>query len=202
MSRTVGKAAGFVFKWALRRFLAGRAMQAEGLVDFGHRRCAIDYFAYAELIDGPRQWSGRSGRSIRTLPEEKARALSPLWLFDLLRGATEASEVARERVRGRSCRRLRARADLARVSAVVPGDMALPPGASFEELQTLPIEVWLDEDDYIRRIRFEYDFGFGAFGGGVHTVDFFDFGTKERMDWSRLPVFKTPGSRQTPLKGY
>ena len=169
---------------------ASQVRRADGLLDFELRRCAIDWGAYAELICGSSEWSGRSGRPIATLPEEPARALSPLWLVDLLRGVTEAFEVGSEPVRGQQCRRLRASFDLARVSAAVPGHTPIPPGFSFEELGALPLDLWLDEEGYVRRIRFENRAPGGA--SQTYSLDLFDFGTKGALDWSLLPRLKDP----------
>lgn len=136
--------------------LAAQGGPAEGFLDFQARRCAVDYGAFAELIHGSSEWSGRSGRAIATLPEKPVRALSPLWLFDLLRGVTDAAEVDSERVRGRRCRRLRATSDLARVAGATADKTPLPPGAWFEELGALPLDLWLDEEGYVRRIGFQH----------------------------------------------
>src|SRR3954447_6835280 len=68
----------------------GEVTEADGFLDLGARRSAHDYGGYAVLVDSSVQWSGRSGRDLATLDEEPARAPNPLWLFDLLRGVTEA----------------------------------------------------------------------------------------------------------------
>ncbi len=187
-----GRVADKGFELWMRYLLrsASEVRRADGFIDLDARRCAIDYGAYAELIEGSNEWSGRSGRSLATLPPEPASALSPLWLFDLLRGVTEAAELGSEPVRGRSCRRLRASVDLARVAREVPGKTPLPPGAFFEELGALPVETWLDEDGYVRRIRFEHRGPGGA--SQTYTLELHDFGTEDKLDWSRLPLLKDP----------
>lgn len=116
--------------------------------------------------------------------------MTPLWLFGLLRGVTEATETGTDQVCGRRCRRLRATTDLARVSGAVPDKTPLPPGAWPEELGALPLDLWLDEEGYVRRIGFQHRF----FGPDSHTysLELFEFGTKDRVDWSRLPLLKDP----------
>jgi len=138
---------------------------------------------------------GASGRPISALSEAGPQALDPLWLFDLLRGVTDASQAGSEEVQGLACARFAARVDLGRVAAGVPDDTALPPARSFEELQRLPVDVWIDQEKYVRRIRFEYSGPHGA-GGGV-TAEWFDFGTPRTIDWSRLPRLKPPSSPRT-----
>lgn len=135
------------------------------------------------------------GDAIATIPEEPAHALSPLWLFALLRGVTGAVEVGTDQAPGRRCRRLRATIDLARVSGAVPYNMPLPPGICFEELGALPLDLWLDEEGYVRRIRFKHRL-FGR-DSQTYSPEPFDFGTRDKGDWSRLPLLKDPrtGSR-------
>ena len=169
---------------------ADQVRRGDGYIEFGGPRGGIDYGAYAELIDSSSGWSGRSGRALATLPPEPASALSPLWLFDLLRGVTEASEVDSEPVRGRRCRHLRANVDLARVSDAVPHHTPLPRLAWFEELRALPVDIWLDDEGYVRRIRFQHRAPGGA--SVAYTLELFDFGTTDTVDWSRLPLLKDP----------
>jgi hypothetical protein len=87
----LSRAGGKAFELGITQMLkhADQVLRAEGFLDFESRRCAIDFGAYAELVDGSSQWSGRSGRAIATLPEEAAQSGNPLWLFDLLRGVAE-----------------------------------------------------------------------------------------------------------------
>jgi hypothetical protein len=55
----------------------------------------------------------------------------------------------------------------------------------FEDLLSLPIEVWVDES-HVRRIRFEHK-------DQVDTVELWDFGTPmDGLDWTRLPTFRSP----------
>ena len=189
-------AAGRVFdkglEFGLRRALryGDLPRRADGFLDLEARRCAIDWGAYAETIDGSREWSGRSGRSLSTLPDEPARAPNPLWLFDLLRGVTEAREVGSEIVGGRTCRHLRASADMGRVAEETPDLTALPLGFAYEELGAIPVEVWLDDAGLVRRIDFEARL-IGA-ATQVHSLELSDFGTRQSSDPSRLPLLKDP----------
>ena len=185
----LNRATSTAFRLVMRRLTAyaSNPRQAIGFVDFNSRRSAIDYGAYAQIVDGEREWSGRSGRARATLSEEPARGVDPLWLFDLLRGVSEALQLGNETVRGSRCERLRATVDMARVSAARPGPTPLPPGSTFEELGAVPVEVSVDAEAFVRRIRFEYDL---PMGGQTYSLELFDFGTNVSLDWSRLPVFK------------
>jgi hypothetical protein len=65
---------------------------AEVVACFERRRYRIDYGHYAEVGIEGRQWSGRSGRALSTLPPRGVPASGPdlapdvLWLLDVGRG--------------------------------------------------------------------------------------------------------------------
>lgn len=183
------------FKLMLRQLFAwaGNVRHADGFLDFASRRCAIDHGAYAEIVYGSAQWSGRSGRELATLKERPALAPNPLWLFDLLHGVSEASEAGSEPVRGAPCRRLTARSDLHRLSERLPDDTPLPPGASFEALRALPFEVWIDDAALVRRIRYEQRVLGDA--SAAYTLELLDFGTKAAL--AKTLIFK--GTESTPF---
>ena len=182
------RATGMAFRLAMRRLTnyASNPTRAFGFLEFESRRSAIDYGAYAQLVDGPDEWSGRSGRALATLSGEPVQSTGPLWLFDLLRGVTEASRVGSETVRGRVCTHFRVSVDMARVSAARPDPTPLPPGSTFEALGAVPVDVWLDDEGLVRRIRFEHRLPMGTF---TYSLELYDFGTTASFDWSRLPIF-------------
>jgi hypothetical protein len=74
-----------------------RHQEAEGIIDLAGRRYMLDYGSYAQLYAEGKQWHGRSGRALSTLPPETDVVPTPLWLLDLLLGVTEAQEVGTPR---------------------------------------------------------------------------------------------------------
>src|SRR5204862_5636257 len=64
----LGKAGGKrLWKLATRNF-DFRHHQAEGVLDLSGRRFMLDYRSYARLYADGQEWSGRSGRTVSTLP--------------------------------------------------------------------------------------------------------------------------------------
>jgi hypothetical protein len=64
--------------------------------------------------------------------------------------------------------------------------VAAPAVDRFEDLLALPIEVCIDER-HVRRIRCET-------GHGVKTLELWGFGVDvDRLDWTRLPTFRSVG---------
>jgi hypothetical protein len=181
----LGKAAG---KRLWRRAVGDfdfRRQEAEGVIDLARRRYMIDYGHYARLFADGQEWDGRSGRPLSTLPPETDVLPTPLWLLDLLVGITETRDAGTEEVQGTPCRRIAAKTDLSRASRETPGGIAVPELGRFEDLLSLPIEVWVDES-HVRRIRFERK-------DQVDTVELWDFDTPlDGLDWTRLPTFRSP----------
>jgi outer membrane lipoprotein-sorting protein len=120
---------------------------------------------------------------------------NPAQLLQFLRGTSDdIEELGQEDVRGVETTHYRAEVDL---------DEAAKRGADIGEfsdemreqleaeiervkrqtgLETLPVDVWLDQDDLVRRMRM--NFSFGAEGDQVGmdmTMDFFDFGVDVRV---------------------
>jgi hypothetical protein len=182
-----GRRGGLV-PWLGQRLAAklGRPREAYGVVDVGAGRAAIDYGDFAIVVHDGREWSGRSGRSLASLEPRRPRRLQPLWLFDLMTGATEARPAGVEEVGGRACRHFAARADA--VTAATHTDFTLPSKARLADLRSVPFEVWIDEDGVIRRARSPEDFGM--------TVELTELGATPE-EWTALPVFRsTPPARR------
>ncbi|MEA2581937.1 MAG: hypothetical protein QOF33_22, partial [Thermomicrobiales bacterium] len=96
----VGKAAGKrLWRRALRDF-DFRRQEGEGVIDLAQRRYMLDYGHYARLFADGREWDGRSGRLLSTLPPDTDALPTPLWLLDLLVGITETRDADTEEVRG------------------------------------------------------------------------------------------------------
>ena len=184
----VAKAAG-KRAWRLAARSAHR-LEAEGVLDLRGRRFMLDYGSYARLSAGGRQWSGRSGQLLSTLPSDRdVLDGAPLWLLDLLAGAVDARDEGSNDVRGTRCRHLAVTADMSVASRATPGGLtirtAIGTSATFEDLLALAVAVWLD-DAHIRRVRF-------ASEHSTETLELWDFGTPvDDLDWTRLPTSRSP----------
>lgn len=183
-------------RWPLERVMKGREelfrrveTHQVGALDFrGHRWTGThpDLPAQAGLIVGNRRWTGASGTPVASLSARWiSPVLNPVWLFDLVRGVTEARAGDEEVLGGLSCRRLSVRASLSRANQAAPYDMALKVAERNEvwaDLERIPAEVWVDAGGGIRRLRYEG-------GGGGHvaaTLDVLDSSRDQPVDWSRL----------------
>jgi hypothetical protein len=182
---SVAKATGKrLLKAATRRFDV-RHQSAEGVIDFRHRRFMLDYGHYARLYADGKEWSGRSGRRLSTLPPDEQKPPGPLWLLDLLAGLTVATDDGSDDVRGTACRHFSASVDVSRASSVTPGGVAVPGLRRYEQLLALPVEVCID-DEHVRRVRFRGE-------DRTDTVELWDFGVSlADLDWTRLPTFRSP----------
>jgi hypothetical protein len=166
-----------------------RQRVAEGLLDLAQRRYLLDYGYYALLYTDGTEWDGRSGRPIATLPPNTDPVPTPLWLVDLLAGVVAVSDCGAEDVRGVRCDHLSARADLSRAPGTIQVLRTIPPPRSSEELQALPLDVWLD-GSHIRRVRFTSEVGRKQ---RRETLELWDFGVPlDDLDWTRLPTFRSP----------
>jgi hypothetical protein len=103
-----------------------------------------------------------------------ALALDPLGPLDLLRWpVAEIDELGREQVREATTRHLRASLDL------TGGGGDAPPPDSFEArlvaagIETLPVDVWIDDEGRVRRLRLSVD----AAGELTTTFEVFDIGS-------------------------
>jgi hypothetical protein len=164
-------------------------LEAEGIVEPRARRYMIDFGSYAELYRDGTRWGGASGRPIGPLdPRPPDRQIDLWWLLDVLRGTTEAIPEGEETLHGVTCRRVAARVDLARASALAPDGLHPPSVKRFEELGALPVTVWID-DRHVRRVRFTE----GETASSTLTLDLLDFrATADDLDWERLPAFRPP----------
>ena len=190
---SVAKAAGKQLLRAATRNVDLRHQSAEGVVDLQGRRYMLDYGSYARLYADRKEWSGRSGRPLATLPPDEHELPTPLWLVDILAGVTAATEDVTEDVRGTTCRRFSATIDLSRASRLTPGGVAVPARGRFEDLLALPIEVCLD-DEHVRRVRFRPEHR-------TETVELWGFGVSlDDLDWRRLPTFRSPGEAAAVAK--
>jgi hypothetical protein len=164
---------------------------AEGIIEPAKRRYMLDYGEHAEVqVDGESR-AGRSGDDTDTGGVFIGPASRDLWwLLEMLRGVTGVNADGDELVRGTSCRRLSASVDLSVASAASENGLRPPSVERFEELLALPLTVWV-EGTYVRRVVFSE-----SPGTSTLTLELWDFGVDTTgLDWSRLPTFRTGGSR-------
>ena len=149
-----------------------RSTSADGVVDFVDWRCALDYGSFATVIAGDRQWSGRSGRALDTLPAQRAAVRQPLWLLRALEGAE--AELPGDAVA----------VDLVALEQA-GRDLALPDVQSVEEARRLPFEVALGAEGRLARVAHTSRWS-------TISVELFEYGVELPADWSRLPAWATP----------
>ena len=100
---------------------------------------------------------------------------NPLDSFEQLRAVdSPIEEVGEEDVRGTSTTHYRTRLDLAKVLEAMPEERRAA-AAELAEMEDVPVDVWLDEDDRPRRQRMVFVLP-GGRGTVTMTVEAFDFG--------------------------
>jgi hypothetical protein len=119
---------------------------------------------------------------------------NPAQLMQFLRASDDIEELGKEEVRGVETTHYRARVDLDEAAergaetGELSDEMREQLQAEIERmkaqtgLETLPVDVWLDEDNLLRRMQM--DLSFAVKGGQVGldmTMDFFDFGVDVRV---------------------
>jgi hypothetical protein len=173
------------------RWSKSAAQQQLGVIDFAAHRCMCGPFKVsrsreqAVLVVEDQLWRGTPGKPIDRLSATTASSSQPLWLVDLLRGIVDAEEREVDFLQGRPCRHFAAHIDMSRAADVLTYKMALPPGTSqLHELNELPVEVWIDDEGHVRRIRRTAL----LWGTATATVDFTEFAIPLPADWSRLPT--------------
>jgi hypothetical protein len=182
---TVAKAAGKRLLEAASGSFDFRHQTAAGFIDLRGRRYMLDYGSYARLYAEGKEWDGRSGRPLWTLPPDEGELPTPLWLLDILTGLTSAADERAEDVRGTPCRCFKGTVDIARASKITPGGVAVPARGRFEDLLALPIEVCID-DRYVRRVGYRAEHR-------TATLELWEFGVSlAGLDWTRLPTFRSP----------
>lgn len=191
LMRWAGKLAWSTVLRLLKRWVDKLAAQpAVGIVDFGAHRCMYGYPGRSEvtLVVGDKYWHGASGTAVDALSKQPASALQPLWLLDLVRGVEEAHASGDERLGGRTCRRFVGHADLNRAADAVAYEMAVPQGMDqLGQLARLSLELWVDPERQIRRIRHHSGERPSA-PTSTSTLDLSEFGVEPPSDWSRLSV--------------
>ncbi|MEJ7893448.1 MAG: hypothetical protein WKF94_12500 [Solirubrobacteraceae bacterium] len=114
----------------------------------------------------------------------------PLWLVDIVRGVIDVGQPAADDIAGQPCRRFAAHADLLRAADAVAYQMAVPPGMEkVDDMRRIPVEVWVGDDGYIRRVR--HTSGRPNQPYGTSTLDLTELGVELPLDWSQLPGLPT-----------
>jgi hypothetical protein len=202
LGRQLGRQAAQVL-WRLmlrltRRWMRKMASQsAVGVLDFGAHRCMYGYPGKPEvtLVVGDEQWAGAPGAAVDALVASPASATQPLWLIDLARGIKEARGQGEEILKGHACRRFAGHADLNQAADAVSYPMALPMGIrQLDELTRIPVEVWIDREGLIRRIR-HTDRQPHQTRPNTSTIELREFGVALPSDWSRLDSLQTEQPR-------
>lgn len=128
----------------------------------------------------------------------QAQSSDPTSGLQFLRGASSVTEVGTEEVRGTPTRHLEVVVDLAQLVEETP-EPARDEMAELVELYTvdsLPLEVWLDDDERVRRYRQEIDFStfelpgdvdLGPMAGQTSTIvaEYHDFGIEVDVELPR-----------------
>jgi hypothetical protein len=169
----------------------------EGFIELARSRYMIDSGSYAVLSADGETFSGRAGRSLRTLLAERQEG-TELWLLRLPLGVTDARPEGTETLRGTSCRRYAVQVELSRAEAATGADLRHPLNVDPLPSPVLALTVWTD-GRHVRRVRFEehgQDRQPEAGGFTVAkalTVELWEFGVPVgALDWSRLPDFPAP----------
>lgn len=176
---------GRLCSWVLLRF-ARRLLNkispiyAVGIIDFAEHRCLYHPAGKARvmMVVGDRSWEGTPGTAVAGLSATPASPFQPLWVFDLVRGVTEAQPIGDAELSGRRCRGFFARADLNRAADAASYDVAVPVKVNqIGELKRIPMTVWVDDEGYIRRIWQS---------NPTSRLELIEFGIAAPSDWSVL----------------
>lgn len=124
---------------------------------------------------GGKAWARVDAASLATGLGGVSPTATPLQTFEQLRNAGEVEEVGKELVRGTPTTHLRAVVDLSESVPERPGAARIR-----QALRAVEVDVWLDDDDRIRRHRTTLDLagaaGVGTTMGLTTTIETFDFG--------------------------
>lgn len=194
LSRWMASVSIRVLNWGIRRLwqraTSAHAAGAPGMIDFDAHRCMHQLgrgSAKAELTVGDQRWHGAFGAAVESLTAGPASAGQPLWLIDLIRGVVDAREQPGESIDGRPTRYLSADADLSRAAEALSYQMAALPNIYQEpDRKHVPVEVWIDHQGYIRRIR--HTRGNPHAGISTRRLDLIEFGIPIPADWSQIPA--------------
>jgi hypothetical protein len=183
--RPLLRSAGGLGKVLLDRVTAGGRLTiiGRGVIDFGHRRSMVAYGRESVIVVDGEARTGPPGLPVAVAPARPAGSLQdPTWLLNAAYGVTAVEARGADRVVGEACRRLRIVCDLSRAAAATPAQLALPFDIDrFEELLHVPLDVWVDQAGFIRRVHHESRHRVAM------TLDLLELGVELPGDWTRLP---------------
>jgi hypothetical protein len=190
---------------------ASITLESRGLVDFDHHRASLTTKLPSGggdtevVVDGTTMYPrgagvggelglltpwvsidlGRMGGLTGTDLAQLGSSNEPTSGLELLTGAEEVEEVGHEEVRGAATTHYRATVDLRK--AVEEAGAVTDPD-QFEKFAELlgdgrvDVDVWLDAEDRVRRMRYEQPMPGDEAASATVTVELADFGTDERIE--------------------
>jgi hypothetical protein len=148
---------------------------SHGVVDFQTGACLLTGRKLGLALDlcfrpgssTLRRHRGGNWHEMRERSAQGSVVYSPVWLVELLRGATEATLSEHEAVDGTLCRRLTARCDPSVAAQRSRHGMKLFDFDSresdtpdrFEDQRSVPTDLWIDSSGCLRRIRTGFQMG-------------------------------------------
>lgn len=160
----------------------------------------------AGALPGMRPWVGTTLAQLATVIGLDAGGLGPVETagltagLDYLRGATAATEVGTEILRGTATTRYRASIDLAQAAEGAPPEVAPDLQAAAAAGTTVPdADIWLDDEGRVRRVDLTVAASGGGAGPTTLSVELYDFGTPVEVE---IPPPAQVGSLVDLLGGY
>jgi hypothetical protein len=94
----------------------------------------------------------------------------------VLRASVETRILGGDEVRGAETTHYRAKVDMEKLIAELPA--AERPDETFDEERFVPVELWIDDENRLRRIRLIEETGTGGGPAAIVTAELFDFGVE------------------------
>ena len=149
--------------------------------------------ALAQRLGGKKKWLRvdikAAGRALGVDPTQLGQLGSndPRQMLDQIRAVSgEVEELGSEKVRGVDTTHYRASVDMRKYPDRLPPAQREQARVTIEKLidqtgsSTYPMELWIDDEELVRRVRIAYDFevpGQDDKADFAMTMEFFDFGT-------------------------
>ena len=147
--------------------------------------------AIAQRLGAKKEWLkvdiGEAGRALGVDPSQFGQlgGNDPRRMLDQIRSVSgDIEELGVEEVRGTDATHYKAEVDLRKYPDRLPEKDREQARVAVESLidqtgsATYPMELWIDDDDLVRRVRVSYDFEGAQKASFVMTMEFFDYGTK------------------------
>jgi hypothetical protein len=146
--------------------------------------------AIAQRLGAKAKWLkvdiAEAGRALGVDPAQFGQLGSndPRRMLDQIRSVSgDIEKLGSAKVRGADTTRYRAEVDLRKYPERLPEKDREQARVSVERLidqtgsATYPMELWIDDDDLVRRVRVSYDFEGAQKASFAMTMEFFEFGT-------------------------